>query len=438
MKSSLESVSKLERRLSVQVPQSKVSEAFDQAYRTIQKQATIKGFRKGKAPLTAVKSMYGDRVKQDVVQSLVQKTYSDALKEHSLTPISFPSINFEDVQEGSEFTYTADFEVRPEVEVKDYKGLNIKKEKLDTSDERIDNALKQIRESRAQIQTVDEKRAAQKGDVAVIDFEGIVDGQPLENGTAKGHELELGSNSFIPGFEDGIVGMNLGETKDIELKFPEEYHAKDIAGKPVKFKTTLHSLKKKVLPELNDEFAKSLGEQFETVDALRSEVKKDMEQSDSKRIKDDTKNRILRALVAKNPIEVPKSLLEEQKRALEKDFRERMASQGFSDADFNDYKDSWKNDFEDTARFMIQSSFLIDKLAEKEKLQATEDEVHKKIHEFAAQSGIDEKRVSEFYHEPSRHQQLHYQVTEEKVINFLLQNAKVEEVKASELRDDVQ
>ncbi|MDZ4083769.1 MAG: trigger factor, partial [Bdellovibrionales bacterium] len=209
MKATLETVSKLERKLNIQVPASEVQAAFNTAYSSIQKHVAIKGFRKGKAPINAVKTMYGDRVKQDVVNDLVQKYYSTALREHSLDPVSFPTIEFDALNEAADFAFTAEFEVRPEVVLKQVDKLPLEREKFEIAPDFIANTLEDIRKSRATNVPVLEDRPAQKGDIAVLDFKGFLESGELENGSAEGHELELGSNMFIPGFEDGLVGMKV-------------------------------------------------------------------------------------------------------------------------------------------------------------------------------------------------------------------------------------
>jgi trigger factor len=435
MRSSLENVSQLERKLNIEVPASEVQQAFENAIKGIQRHVAVKGFRKGKAPLNTVKSVYGDRVKQDVIQDIIQSKYADALKEHSLDPIGYPTIEFDPLEENKDFQFTAEFEVRPEVTLKQIEGLTVKKEKLQPTDKFVDDTLEDIRKGRAEAAPMLEDRPAQKGDMAVINFKGMIDGKPLENGAAEGHELELGSNSFIPGFEEGVEGMRVGATSTIKISFPEDYHVKELAGKPVEFEVTLTALKRKVTPELNDEFAKSLGP-YEGLDALKNAIREDFEKRESKRINDDLKNRLMKALVDLNPVMVPKSLLVDQKKALVEDFQKRMQQQGMGQEQFEEYKKNWDQDFEQTASYMIQSSFLIDKLATEHDLRATNSDLEAKLKEFAEQSQIDMARLAEFYGEQDRKARLSYQVTEEKVLEFLLSKAKIEEVSKEQLEKD--
>lgn len=435
LKSSVETVSTLERKLNLEVPASEVQEAMQNAIKGIQKHVTLKGFRKGKAPESAVRAQYGEKLKQDVAQDLIQAKYAEALKEHKLDPISYPTIEFDPIEEGKNFAFTAEFEIRPEVTIRQIDGLTVKTEKLDLGDKMVADTLEDIRKGRAETVPVLEDRAAEKGDVAVLDFKGMIDGAPLDNGAAEGHELELGSNSFIPGFEEGVIGMKPGSNHTIRVSFPADYHVNELAGKPVEFEVKLQSLKKKSLPELNDEFAKGLGP-YENLDALKTAIREDFEKREGKRVKEDLKNRLMKVLVDHNPVAVPKTLLVDQKKALIEDFEKRMQQQGMPPEQFEDYKSKWDNDFEQTASYMIQSSFLIDKIANEQNLRATNADVQEKLKEYAQQSNIELDRLAEFYKEQDRLARLQYQVTEEKVLDYLISKAKVEEVPREQLEKE--
>jgi trigger factor len=443
MKSSVEKVGSLQRRLNIEVPAQTVSKMFEQMLKGIQKQASIKGFRQGKAPLTTIKSLYGDRVKQDVAQELIQKHYFEALREHQLDPISYPEFEFDQLSEDLDFSFSAHFDVKPEITLKSYEGLTVEKEKYQADESKVDQVLENIRAARAELVDVLEDRAAQDGDVAVVDFEGFVDGKPLENGAGKDHHLELGANQFIEGFEAGVVGMKIGQQKTLSLKFPDQYQAADIAGKPVEFKVTLNGLKKKKLPDLTNEFVSQMmgaaasggGEQ--TVDTLKETIRKDFEESEKKRIESDFKNRLLRKLVAANPVEVPPSMLNEQKQALKDDMKKRMQEQGMSEADFESYSSKWDKDFESSASEMIQSGFLIDAIAKKHELKWTEQDLETKFEEYSKQTGIEKTRIKEFYSRPEQLNRVTYAITEEKVIDFLLKTAKVTEVPKDQIKESM-
>lgn len=435
MKSNVEKVSNLSRKLNIEVPAAAVQTAFQKIFNGIQKEVTIKGFRKGKAPLATVKSLYGDRVKQDVVQDLIQKHYAEALNEHKLEPISYPEFEFADPTENKDFSFSAAFDVRPEITLKKYEGLEVEKEKAEFDAKKIDQVLENIRASRATFEVVAEDRAVKMGDVAVINFEGFMGGQPLENGSGTDHHLELGAKQFIEGFEDGIVGMKKGETKTLSLKFPDPYHSAELAGKPVEFKVTLNQIKAKVLPELTNEFLATLGGPSD-LETLKKSIQEDLEQTETKRIEDAFKNRLLKALVKENPVEVPPSLMKEQKASLVEDFKKRMSEQGMGPDDFASYVEKWDGDFEKTAAEMIQSSFLVDAIAKKHDLFCKKEDLDAKFAEYAQQTGIEESRIKEFYGRPEQASRLTYMLTEEKVIAFLNKSVKVKEVPAGSLKEE--
>lgn len=433
MKSTVDRLDTLSRKITVEIPAEKVQKAFEKVYKALQKKANIKGFRQGKAPLNTIKSVYGDQVKGDVINELVNDAYQSALEEHSLEPVGYPKVAFEPIDEDKSFSFTAEFEIRPEVDLKKFEGLDVQKEKIEIPEDRITTVLENIRSNQAELVTVFEDRALTTGDVAVVDFEGSVNGQPLPNGSAAGHELEIGSKQFIEGFEDGLVGMRIGESRVLNLRFPDGYHEASLSGAPVSFNTKLTGIKKKVLPEINDELAKKLGE-FNSLEELKERIRKDIEEGETKRIQDDLRSRVMRALVAANPVDAPKSLVQQQKQALEEDFKGRLKQQGMNDKDFEEYKTKWGQDFEDSAAFMVKSTFLLDALAEKLGLKAKPSEIDEKINEYAQQTGIEIARLKEFYGNPDRRSRLSFQVTEEKVVNHLISKAKVTEVSKDQLK----
>lgn len=430
MKATVDKLDGLSRKLNVEVPTEKVNNAFGKVYKVLQKNANIKGFRKGKAPLDIIRSLYHDRVQSDVAQELIQNHYTEALDEHSLNPIGYPQISFGQLAEGQPFSFSAEFEVRPDVEVKNYEGLEIEREKLVIPEDRVEEILKNIQQSHAETVPVLEDRPLQKGDLADIDFKGIMDGAPLPNGAAEGHLLEIGSNQFIPGFEDGLEGMKVGETRTINIKFPDEYHEKSLAGKPVTFEVKLNAIKKKSLPPVDDALAKKVGD-HDSLDELKNAIREDLKENEERRIKEEERNAILKALAEANPVETPKSLVADQKQALVQDFKQRLGQQGFGDKEFDEYKAKWEQDFESTAQFMVQTTFLLDKLADDLNLRATDEDFNKKMEEYSKQTGLEVSKIKDFYNESQRKSQLLFQITEEKVIEHLLSKAKIKEIEPS-------
>jgi trigger factor len=425
----------LQRKLNVEIPLETVKSTFEKVYQSIQRQVEIKGFRKGKAPLATIKSMYKDRVQADVAQDLIQMHYPTALKDQKVDPINYPEFEFEDPTETKEFSFSAIFDIRPEVKLTKWEGLEVDKEKFVLDQKKVDQVIDNVRNSKVNYVDVLDNRAAALQDVAVIDFDGFVDGKPLENGVGRDQNLELGSKQFIEGYEEGIVGMKIGETRTLNLKFPNPYHSVDLAGKPVEFKVTLKGLKKKELPELTDELLTTIGAN-QTVEEFKKTIVADMEQSDKKRIEDSFKNRLLKKLVEANPVDVPVSLLKDQKASLIEDFKKRMGEQGMQPTEFEDYVQKWDSDFSKTAGEMIQSSFLIDRLAQDQDLICKREDLDQKFDEYAKQTGIELARIKEWYAKPEQMSRLTYMITEDKVVKFLTSKAKVKEVDAKDIKDE--
>ena len=435
MKAQIQVTEGLQRKLNVEIPADAVKSAFNKVYGDIQKQVEIKGFRKGKAPIATIKTMYKDKVSGDVAQDLISSHYPLAIKEQNIDPINYPEFEFEDPTESKDFAFTAIFDIRPEVKLKKWEGLEVEKEKFVLDEKRVDEVLNNIRNSKVSFEAVLEDRAAIMTDVAVIDFDGFVDGAPLENGAGRDQNLELGSKQFIEGYEEGIVGMKVGETRTLNLQFPSPYHSASLEGKPVEFRVTLKSLKKKVLPEITEELLKTIGS-HQTVEDFKKTIVADIEQSEKKRIEDNFKNRLLKKLVEANPVDVPASLLKDQKAALIEDFKKRMTEQGMAPTEFENYVQKWDADFAKSANEMIQSSFLIDKLATENDLICKQEDVSQRFEEYVKQTGIELARIKEWYSKPEQMSRLTYMITEEKVIKMLTAKTKIKEIDAKDLKEE--
>ena len=435
MKAQIQVTEGLQRKLNVEVPADTVKSAFSKIYNDIQKQVEIKGFRKGKAPISTIKTMYKDRIQGDVAQDLISAHYPLAIKEQNIDPINYPEFEFEDPSELKEFSFTAIFDIRPEVKIKKWEGLEVEKEKFVFEEKRVEDVLNNIRNSKMSHEDIIEIRPAIMGDVTIIDFDGFVDGEPLESGGGRDQKLELGSKQFIDGYEEGIVGMAVGETKTLNLKFPSPYHSTTLEGKAVEFRVTLKGLKKKVLPEITEELLKTIGSN-QTVEEFKKTIVEDIEQSETKRIEDNFKNRLLKKLVEANPVDVPASLLKDQKAALIEDFKKRMTDQGMQPTEFEAYIQKWDSDFAKSANEMIQSSFLIDKLAIDNDLICKEEDITQRLSEYVKQTGIEMDRIKEWYSKPEQMSRLTYAITEEKVVKLLTEKSKITEVSAKEIKEE--
>lgn len=435
MKTSVENKSGLFRKITIEVPSEKVTSSFNRVYKDIQKNATIKGFRKGKAPIQTIKTIYSDSVTKDVLQDILSEAYSQAIKEHKLQPVTQPAVNFDKaLAENSDFTFTAEFEVHPEVTLKKYEKLKVEKEKWELQDAEVDRVVDSYRQQGAELVPLFEDRAVQNGDVAVIDFAGTIGGTAFDGGSAQDYPLELGSKNFIPGFEEAVVGMSVGQKKSIPLRFPDDYHA-EFAGKDVVFDVTLKAIKKRSLPELNDAFAKSVTG-FDTVEALKQDIRNRMTESETRRIQNDLKSRVIQQLVKENPVAVPEQILNEEKEAMIQDAFKNLSQRGMTQEQFDDYKKKWDQDFSEAAAVKVQANFLIMSLSEKLNVSSTAKDINERIEKYANQLGMDPQKVRSFYEKsPGGLSGLQYQIIEEKVVEELLKTAEVKEVPKDQLTD---
>jgi len=272
MQISVESVNSIKKKLNFEIPAEKVSAEVDKAYAEIRKHAAVKGFRKGKVPMGLIEKHYGDKMADDVLKNLVQDTYFKAVTEQGLNPVSFPVIESDQLKPGQPFKYSATVEVFPDVELKDYLGLELAKEQLVVDEAAVAARLKEMQERLAQLAPAPEGHAAALGDFVIFDFKGTLDGVPFEGGEAEDFQLELGSGRFIPGFEEQLAGMTAGTSGTVKVTFPEGYGNETLSGKPAEFAVAIKEIKVKDLPELNDDFAKEFGEEFETLDQLKAKL----------------------------------------------------------------------------------------------------------------------------------------------------------------------
>ncbi len=429
MKSSIETSDGLKRTLKIEVEQEIVQAAFEKEFQKIQKNLVLPGFRKGKAPMDQVRSMYRGKVVNEVVEGLVNRNYFEALKEHDLHPVSMPQIDLDEVTEDKGFSFKATVEVKPEIELKKYKEFELTKEKPIVDEEKVQTVIDQILDSKAEKIPVFEDRPAQDKDFVDINFEGfLAPGEPLPNGAANNFILELGSNSFIPGFEEKLVGAAVGVEQNLNLSFPEDYQATEIAGKDVSFKVTINKILRKERPELDDKLAESLGDpKIKTADDLKKGIKEDLLKSEEERTLKSMQETVLKSLIDSNPVELPDSLVDQQKEGLVQNSKQTLQSQGFSESEMDDYYKKWNDDFTKNAKDIIHVSLLMDAIAEAEKLRPTEKDVDNKIAEMVAQSGPNADKVREYYSDVNKKDSLFYKLMEDRVITFVIDNSKVNE-----------
>lgn len=425
MQVSVETKEGLERQIRVEIPGDDFQKAFDQKLQHASKTVRMDGFRKGKVPLNVVKQKYGPDIEQEVASDLVKSTLFEAIDQVSLKPASMPNVAIEPVKEGQAFIYSATFEVIPEVEVKPLDGIEIEQVKADIADTDVDKMIEQLRKQHQVFEEVD--RACENGDQVNIDFDGSIDGEPLEGGKAEKFDLDLGTGNMIPGFEEGIVGMKAGDEKDITLTFPENYHHQEIAGKEVIFKIKVHTVKAGKLPELDEEFAKKFNVEEGGVEALRKMVKDNLNRQLTAKLKNDNKQVVLQKLSEINEVDVPKAFV--------KDEIERMKKRMFQGQpgmeQMGDMGEQFDELFREQAEKSVKSALLMSEVMQQNDIKADDDAVKALLEDMAKDYDDSEEFIQWYHSDEKRLEEIRNIATEDKIYDFLLAQCKIKSVSKS-------
>ncbi len=422
MQVSVETTKGLERRMTVQVEESQIADKVEQRLKNLMKTTKLKGFRAGKVPLKVVKQHYGQQVRVEVMTDVMQQTFYEAVTQEKIRPAGMPSFAPDANSLDNEgFTYTATFEVYPEVELADLSKTEIEKPVVNLGDADVDEMIDTIRKQHVEWQEVD--RVSQHGDRVNLDFIGKIDGEVFAGGEAKGQDIEIGAGRLIPGFEDGLVGMAKDATKTLDLQFPETYHAKEFAGKAVKFDVKVNKVEEPVLPEVNTDFAKKMGVEDGDVGKFRSEIKENMELELADKLQGKTKTAIMDALIAAHDIQIPQALIDNEADALMQQMQQNLMSQGMNKDDLKMSPDMFK----DQAQRRVALGLIMAEIAKKLNVQADKDEVRKKVESIAKPYQHPQEVIDWYYADKSRLNEIESLVYEDKITQSVLDSAKVVE-----------
>ncbi len=421
-----EETSSVVRTLNITVDAARVGKAFDRTYKQIAKSAEIKGFRRGKAPRSVIEKMYGSSVKDEVRSLLINDTLSEAIDQVALKPVAEPAVDAKPAEEGSDFSYSARIEVMPEIVLGDLKGLSGQRHSTVVDDAEIDSQLSAIQERAASWEAAEGELAAETGDRVKIDYEGRVDGELFEGGAAEGTQLEIGSNQFIPGFEEQLVGAKVGDAPDVNVTFPEEYHAEHLAGKEALFACKVHAIEKKKMPELDDELAKSFGG-FDTLDALRTRIGEDMTKNKERQSKDTLRQTVLASLAERSPFDVPDGMIDRMLQFKMQQFMQQYQQQlppEFLQQQMGRMQQEWRPEVEREVR----ETLLLEAVVKQESVEVEDGVVEERIESMAAEQGMDADRMREMYGgNEEAMDATRGRLLEEKALDFLIAEAKVEE-----------
>ena len=416
---------KNELKLEFTIEAEKFDEAIKKVYFQSAKYFNIPGFRKGKAPMQIVEKYYGDEIfYEDTFNEVVPSVYEKELKENNIDAVSHPDIDVKQIGKGQDLIFTAIVQTKPEVKLGKYKGIEIKKVEYNVSDDDINHELGHMQEKNARLITV-EDREVQKDDITVIDFEGFVDGKAFEGGKAQNHELTIGSNTFIPGFEDQIIGMKQDEEKDIKVKFPDDYFSEDLKGKDAIFKVKLHEIKKRELPKLDDEFAKDVSE-FDTLDELKNSIKEKLEEENKKRVKYETEDAAIKAVCDNVELDIPSGMIETEIDNMTREIEQRLAYQGMKLEQYiqmlGKSMEDFRKEYEEQAKVSVKSRLVLEAIIKAEKIEPSQEQIDEKLKQMAEQYG---KKEEELNKNEGFTNYIKESLKNEKVVEFIVENAKI-------------
>jgi trigger factor len=420
----IEEMSPIKKKLSFEIPWDEVKKELDNAYRTVGKKARIKGFRPGKTPRHILETYYREDAEGEAVSNLVQRSFEEALQSNNITPVARPQIEQNGIKAETAFTYSATVEVEPVIEPLGYTGLELEKEDARVAEKDVDARLEELRNMYSTLKDVEGGRAVQSGDFLLIDFEGSLGGEARKELTEKGFRIEVGSKRFVPGFEEALIGLNKGESKEFTVKFPDDYHVKEFAGKDITFNVTVQDVKVKVLPELDEHFVKIFNK-YENLDALKADLRKSLEEETAGRVKANLQKAIQDKLLEQNPFEVPEAFVERQIFSMMVEYQRRMVMNGMDADNAAKVAANLHDQFRDEAVRLVRSGLLLNKIAEKEALSVDDGQIDARIREAASRYGRDFESMKQSYEKDNLLERLRDQILEEITLDFIESKANI-------------
>lgn len=423
--------------LTIEVDAEKVNEGLDFAFKKVVKEVTVPGFRKGKVPRGLFEKRFGVEVLyQDAVDYLLPSAYAEAVKETGIEPVDNPEIDIEQIEKGKSMIIKAKVTVKPEVKLGEYKGLEVEKQDLEVTEEDVEQELKTLQQRYAEL-VVKEEGQAEKGDTVVIDFEGFTDGEAFEGGKGENYSLELGSGQFIPGFEDQLVGVSPGEEKEVNVTFPEEYHAAELAGKPAVFKVKVHEIKTRELPELDDEFAKDVDEEAETLDELKEKIRTRLEETKKNMAENKVRDTVVKKAAENAEIDIPEVMIENEIDHMVREYEQQLQMQGmnldlyfqFTGQDMDKLREQMK----ENAEKRVRTSLTLEAIANAENLEVSDEDVDRELNKMAEMYKMTVDNIKSMM---GTLDGLKADLKIQKAVEFLVENSKTIEVAEEQTEKD--
>ena len=418
MQVSVESTGTLERRMTVTVPEEKIANEVEQRLKSMAPRVRIDGFRPGKVPFSVIRGKYTNQVRSEVIGDVMQSSYYEAVQQENLKPAGNPTIEPKLIEPGKGLEFDAIFEVMPEIKLAAMSKVKIEKPVVEVQNSDVDETIENIRKQRTEYEDVE--RAAENGDRVYVDFKGYIDGVAFDGGEAKDFPLDLGAGRMIQGFEEGILGAKAGEERSLDLKFPDSYHASDLAGKACKFEIKVNKVQGPKLPEVDDAFAKSMGVEG-GVDAMRDEIKKNMEREIAQTVENRIKQQVMDKLLEENEVPSPKAMVEQESRNLAQQMLANLQGQGMDPAQLNLSGEMYK----DQAERRVKLGLLLSEIVHKQDIQATDADIRSYVDELASAYQQPQEVVDWYYGDKNRLTEVESLVLERKIVEWVLEQANV-------------
>ena len=434
MKTSLEEISPVKKRLSVEIESQEVDKKISESFRELGKRAKIPGFRPGKAPRKILENYYGAQITEEVEKTLISETFPKAIKEAEAVPLGTPLLEKGTLKQGRNFKYSAVMEVRPQFEVKNHLGLKLEKEEISITEEDIENELQRIREANGKLNSIDKGRPIREGDYAVLDYEGFEGGQPLDGIKASNFLLKVGAGDFHPKFEAPLIGLNKEAEIEIPVEFENDYHHAGLAGKKADFKVKILDVKELELPDLDDEFARNISSEFNDLGDLRKKISETLTAQEEKRIDSDLKLKLLQKISESVDFELPQTLVESEINYAVENVRQNLLRSGsnFEKAGLSEEK--LREDFKTSAEKRVKDLLILGRIAEQDDIEVDEKDLAEGFKELAERTGQDLEVLKKYYEARNMVDALKEKLLEEKTLNYLVKHAKVS-LKGKELQN---
>jgi trigger factor len=417
--------------MEIEVEEPVVAQALDRAYKKVVKNVSLPGFRKGKVPRSILERKFGAGILyEDALEELVQEAYKGAVEETGIEPIEQPQIDLVQMETGKPFIFKAVVEVKPEVILGAYRGVEVEQQTVEITDKQVEERLSQLQMQHVKLHVVD-NGVLEQGDMAVIDFTGFMDGEPFAGGSAENHSLEIGSGSFIPGFEEQLTGLRPGEEKEIEVAFPGDYHARELAGKPAVFKVVLKEIKRREYPELNDDFAKEVSE-FNTMTELSEDVANNLKKREENRAKAELEDKVVELVAATSEVYIPGPMVERELDRMMGDMEQYLRMQGLSMEKFLELTgrrpENLRAERRDEAARRVKANLVLDAIIEKEGIEALDEEVDERIARFAESYKQEPEKIRDYFVAHGQLNVIREEIKMRKVIDLLVAEARITKV----------